>query len=234
MTTHRSSLPLPLPAFYVVTPLIRSYVLQFTVVVVTEVLLYVYRNRRFIRDGSRVCPPRLLHSFWALTDVVYTGLGADIPVTLALYLIVGSQAHGVLLWIQTSASLPRPLVVLWWWWWWRCCSSSSSRSSSSNSSSSSSGRPKKEMLSWPFIIISLRSQSRFDVKCMHGLPLSHWIIVDCHRQRIQSACLIYCHCSSWSQSQINDAHIFDNFTPLYFLSFPNSLICRTWRISGAK
>ena len=71
---------------------------------------------------------------------------------------------------------------------------------------------------------------------MHAWPLfkSLDIIVDCHGQCIQSACLIYCHCSSWSRSQINDAHLFDNFTPLYFLSFPNSLIYRTWPISGAK
>ena len=31
-----------------------------------EVLLYVHRNRRFIRDGSPGCPPRLSLSSWAL------------------------------------------------------------------------------------------------------------------------------------------------------------------------
>ena len=30
-----------------------------------EVLLYVHRNRRFIKDGSPGCPPRLLHSSWS-------------------------------------------------------------------------------------------------------------------------------------------------------------------------
>ena len=32
-----------------------------------SVLLYVHRNRRFIRDGSPGRPPRLSHSSWALT-----------------------------------------------------------------------------------------------------------------------------------------------------------------------
>ena len=32
-----------------------------------EVLLYIHRNRRFIRDGSAGCPPRLSHSSWTLT-----------------------------------------------------------------------------------------------------------------------------------------------------------------------
>ena len=32
-----------------------------------EVLLYVHRNRRFIRDGSPGRPPRLSHGSWALT-----------------------------------------------------------------------------------------------------------------------------------------------------------------------
>ena len=32
------------------------------VVVVVEVLLYVHRNRRFIRDGNPGRPPRLSHS----------------------------------------------------------------------------------------------------------------------------------------------------------------------------
>ena len=32
-----------------------------------EVLLYVHRNRRFIRGGSPGRPPRLSHSFWAPT-----------------------------------------------------------------------------------------------------------------------------------------------------------------------
>ena len=34
--------------------------------VVVEVLLYVHRNRRFIRDGSPGRPPRLSHNFLAL------------------------------------------------------------------------------------------------------------------------------------------------------------------------
>ena len=32
-----------------------------------EVLLYIHRNRRFIRDGSPGRPPRLSHSSWALS-----------------------------------------------------------------------------------------------------------------------------------------------------------------------
>ena len=32
----------------------------------SSVLLYVHRNRRFIRDGSPGRPPRLLHSSWGL------------------------------------------------------------------------------------------------------------------------------------------------------------------------
>ena len=35
-----------------------------------EVLLYVHRNRRFIRDGSPGRPPRLSHSSWALNAVL--------------------------------------------------------------------------------------------------------------------------------------------------------------------
>ena len=34
-----------------------------------EVLLYVHRNRRFIRDGSPGRPPRLSHSSWALSNL---------------------------------------------------------------------------------------------------------------------------------------------------------------------
>ena len=37
------------------------------IVVVVEVLLYVHRNRRLIRDGSPGRPPRLSHSSWTLT-----------------------------------------------------------------------------------------------------------------------------------------------------------------------
>ena len=36
------------------------------ILVVVEVLLYVHRNRRLIRDGSPGRPPRLLHSSWAV------------------------------------------------------------------------------------------------------------------------------------------------------------------------
>ena len=36
------------------------------VVVVVEMLLYIHRNRRLIRDGSPGRPPRLSHSSWAL------------------------------------------------------------------------------------------------------------------------------------------------------------------------
>ena len=43
---------------------------EHTVVVVVEVLLYVHRNRRFIRDGSPGRPPRLSHSYWALGHMV--------------------------------------------------------------------------------------------------------------------------------------------------------------------
>ena len=39
-----------------------------------EVLLYVHRNRRLIRDGSPGCPPRFSHSSLALT------LGCERPV----------------------------------------------------------------------------------------------------------------------------------------------------------
>ena len=41
------------------------------VVVVVEVLLYVHRNRRFIRDGSSGRPPRLSHSSWVLQITEY-------------------------------------------------------------------------------------------------------------------------------------------------------------------
>ena len=33
-----------------------------------EVLLYVHRSRRFIRDGSPGRPPRLSHGSWTLAD----------------------------------------------------------------------------------------------------------------------------------------------------------------------
>ena len=36
---------------------------------VVEVLLYVHRNRRLIRDRSPGCPPQLSHSSWALCCV---------------------------------------------------------------------------------------------------------------------------------------------------------------------
>ena len=36
-------------------------------VVEVEVLLYVHRNRRLIRDGSPGRPPRLPHSSWVLS-----------------------------------------------------------------------------------------------------------------------------------------------------------------------
>ena len=39
-----------------------TFAYRSTVVVVAEVLLYVHRNRRFIRDGSPGRPPRLSHS----------------------------------------------------------------------------------------------------------------------------------------------------------------------------
>ena len=44
--------------------------------VVVEVLFYVHRNRRFIRDGSPGRPPRLSHSTWALPDVKLESLKA--------------------------------------------------------------------------------------------------------------------------------------------------------------
>ena len=40
-----------------------------------EVLLYVHRNRRFIRDGSPERPPRLSHSSWALMTVQFSPRG---------------------------------------------------------------------------------------------------------------------------------------------------------------
>ena len=45
----------------------RSWAHWVTPKVEVEVLLYVHRNRRLIRDGSPGCPPRLSHSSWALT-----------------------------------------------------------------------------------------------------------------------------------------------------------------------
>ena len=39
-----------------------AFVVVVVVVVVVEVLLYVHRNRWFIRDGSPGRPPRLSHS----------------------------------------------------------------------------------------------------------------------------------------------------------------------------
>ena len=57
------------------------FLLQVTFVVVVEMLLYVHRNRRFIRDGSPGRPPRLSHSSWALQmteyNIQYTLLYAD-------------------------------------------------------------------------------------------------------------------------------------------------------------
>ena len=55
-----------------------------------EVLLYVHRNRRFIRDGSPRCSPRLSHSSWALS------------LSLSLFLMIILMAlvwwHFTLLW----------------------------------------------------------------------------------------------------------------------------------------
>ena len=44
-------------------------------IVVVEVLLYVHRNRRLIRDGSPGRPPRLSHSSWALVFGHFDRLG---------------------------------------------------------------------------------------------------------------------------------------------------------------
>ena len=41
---------------------VRVGVYDVTYTVMVEVLLYVHRNRRFIRDGSPGRPPRLSHS----------------------------------------------------------------------------------------------------------------------------------------------------------------------------
>ena len=52
--------------------------------VVVEVLLYVHRNRRLLRDGSPGRPRRLSHSFWALKteNTLYSAIIVSaIPVT---------------------------------------------------------------------------------------------------------------------------------------------------------
>ena len=46
--------------------------MEFLYFVVVEVVFYVHRNRRFIRDGSPGRPPRLSHSSWALKYLVFT------------------------------------------------------------------------------------------------------------------------------------------------------------------
>ena len=53
------------------TPLLRLLLLEFRVILkdrvyVVEVLLYVHRNRRLIRDGRPERPPRLSYSSWTL------------------------------------------------------------------------------------------------------------------------------------------------------------------------
>jgi len=42
---------------------------QYTDIAVGWVLIYVHRHCRLIRDGSPRRPPRLSHSYWALTDI---------------------------------------------------------------------------------------------------------------------------------------------------------------------
>ena len=47
--------------------LLLGWLLLFFLALIVEVLLYVHRNRRFIRDVSPGCSPRLSHSSWALS-----------------------------------------------------------------------------------------------------------------------------------------------------------------------
>ena len=42
-----------------------------TLILLVEVLLYVHRNHRFIRDGSPGRPPQLSHSSWTLTLIFF-------------------------------------------------------------------------------------------------------------------------------------------------------------------
>ena len=75
------------------------------------VLLYVHRNRRLIRDGSPGRPPRLSHSFWALT--------ASVEVLLYVHrnrrLIMDGRPVEVLLYVHRNRRLirdGRPVEVL--------------------------------------------------------------------------------------------------------------------------
>ena len=48
-----------------------------------EVLLYVHRNRRLIRDGSSGRPPRFSHSSWALSIKLASTVSLLIPLSLS-------------------------------------------------------------------------------------------------------------------------------------------------------
>ena len=59
--------PLSVSGLKVILSTLELWILSgFSQVFLVEVLLYVHRNRRFIRDGSPGRPPRLSHSSWAL------------------------------------------------------------------------------------------------------------------------------------------------------------------------
>ena len=59
--------PLSVSRLKVILSTLELWILSgFSQVSLVEVLLYVHRNRRFIRDGSPGRPPRLSHSSWAL------------------------------------------------------------------------------------------------------------------------------------------------------------------------
>ena len=94
-----------------------------------EVLLYVHRNRRFIRDGSPGRPPPLSHSSWVPTKV-------SSPVPLKQFPCSSDwrQAFSRPLTYLSEESFNRSQLIgrllritwlLWegkcrvWWWWWR-------------------------------------------------------------------------------------------------------------------
>ena len=57
-------------------------------------LLYVHRNRRFIRDGSPGRPPRLSHSSWALGGSTKYGVDLFLPFLYATGVYVWAGGGG--------------------------------------------------------------------------------------------------------------------------------------------
>ena len=61
--------PLPLPVLRFSDHVTHRLCQQSRLLKLVAVFLYVHRNRRFIRDGSPIRPPRLSHSSWTLTTL---------------------------------------------------------------------------------------------------------------------------------------------------------------------